>query len=87
MTDNRQFDAVNQQVDELKDVMKDNIGKVIDRGEKLEDLESKANDLEQNVSIQSFVVARDGKKGVDDDNDDDSNDNDGVSITLSSCKF
>lgn len=55
MTDNRQFDAVNQQVDELKDVMKDNIGKVIDRGEKLEDLESKANDLEQNVSIQSFV--------------------------------
>lgn len=82
MTDNRQFDAVNQQVDELKDVMKDNIGKVIDRGEKLEDLESKANDLEQNVSIQSFVVARDGKKGVDDDNDDDSNDNDGVSMTF-----
>ena len=62
MTDNRQFDVVNQQVDELKDVMKDNIGKVIDRGEKLEDLESKANDLEQNVSIPSFVVARDGKK-------------------------
>lgn len=87
MTDNRQFDAVNQQVDELKDVMKDNIGKVIDRGEKLEDLESKANDLEQNVSIQYSVVARDGKKGVDDDNDDDSNDNDGVSMTLSSCKF
>ena len=82
MTDNRQFDAVNQQVDELKDVMKDNIGKVIDRGEKLEHLESKANDLEQNVSIQSFVVARDGKKGVDDDNDDDSNDNDGVSMTF-----
>lgn len=50
MVDNPTIQDLNEQVDDLKGVMKDNIGKVIDRGDKLETLQTRAEDLEQNVS-------------------------------------
>lgn len=50
MMDRPTIETINQQVDELKDVVKDNIDKVLDRGDKLVDLQGRAEDLEQNVS-------------------------------------
>lgn len=38
------------QVDEVKDVMTQNIERVLDRGEKLDDLVDKTEDLEASVS-------------------------------------
>lgn len=39
------YHRVQNQVTEVIDVMKDNIGKVLDRGEKLSELESKSGKL------------------------------------------
>ncbi len=38
----RSFSRLQKQVDEVVDVMQDNIGKVMDRGDKLEDLHDKS---------------------------------------------
>ncbi|XP_048757783.1 vesicle-associated membrane protein 8 [Ostrea edulis] len=51
MVDNPTIQDLNEQVDDLKGVMKDNIGKVIDRGDKLETLQTRAEDLEQNANM------------------------------------
>lgn len=50
MSDRPAIETINQQVDELKDVVKDNIDKVLERGDKLDDLQGRAEELEQNVS-------------------------------------
>lgn len=50
MSDRPAIETINQQVDELKDVVKDNIDKVLERGDKLDDLQGRAEKLEQNVS-------------------------------------
>lgn len=44
------LDATRQKVDDLKDVMHKNIEIVIDRGQKIDDLEQKAVDLEHGAS-------------------------------------
>lgn len=51
MSDRPAIETINQQVDELKDVVKDNIDKVLERGDKLDDLQGRAEELEQNVSL------------------------------------
>lgn len=50
MSDRPAIETIHQQVDELKDVVKDNIDKVLERGDKLDDLQGRAEELEQNVS-------------------------------------
>lgn len=42
------------QVDEVKKIMTDNVEKVLQRGERLEDLMDKSEDLESNVSRSRF---------------------------------
>ncbi|XP_071802386.1 vesicle-associated membrane protein 4-like [Asterias amurensis] len=42
---------VQNQVDEVIDVMHDNISKVLDRGEKLDDLQEKSDELVYNASL------------------------------------
>ncbi|CAH1787342.1 unnamed protein product [Owenia fusiformis] len=42
---------VQGQVHDVIDVMKDNIGKVMDRGERLEDLQDKSDDLSSNANM------------------------------------
>jgi Flp pilus assembly protein TadB len=42
---------LNERVDELKDVMIDNIDKVVQRGERLEDLVQSTDDLAQNARV------------------------------------
>ncbi|KAK6308929.1 hypothetical protein J4Q44_G00203920 [Coregonus suidteri] len=44
---------VQSQVDEVIDVMQENISKVIDRGERLEDLQDKSESLSDNASAFS----------------------------------
>lgn len=50
MSDRPAIETINQQVDELKDVVKDNIDKVLERGDKLDDLQGRAEELEQNAN-------------------------------------
>ncbi|XP_072016763.1 vesicle-associated membrane protein 3-like [Amphiura filiformis] len=42
---------VQRQVDEVVDIMKDNVDKVLDRGEKLEDLQEKSDELVYSASM------------------------------------
>ncbi|XP_038063677.1 vesicle-associated membrane protein 4-like [Patiria miniata] len=42
---------VQRQVEEVVDIMHDNIGKVLDRGERLEDLQEKSDDLAYSASM------------------------------------
>ncbi|XP_065916750.1 vesicle-associated membrane protein 3-like [Dysidea avara] len=53
---------VQNQVTEVIDVMKDNIGKVLDRGEKLSELESKSEDLADSATQFKFHSTRLQKK-------------------------
>ncbi|XP_074654382.1 vesicle-associated membrane protein 4-like [Tubulanus polymorphus] len=48
------------QVDEVVDVMQDNIGKVLDRGDRLEDLQDKSENLTSNADL--FRVRAKGLK-------------------------
>ncbi len=48
------FDQVQSQVNEVKVILKDNIDKVMDRGDKLDDLIGKTDDLQASVSIWSW---------------------------------
>jgi hypothetical protein len=43
------------QVDEVKDVMTQNIERVLERGEKLDDLVDKTEDLEASVGLRSVA--------------------------------
>ncbi|KAK2155203.1 hypothetical protein LSH36_246g02054 [Paralvinella palmiformis] len=48
-TSDPKLSRLQNQVDEVIDVMQDNIGRVIDRGECLEDLQDKSEDLSSNA--------------------------------------
>ncbi|KAF3835061.1 hypothetical protein F7725_027619, partial [Dissostichus mawsoni] len=50
---NDKFKQVQSQVDEVIDVMQENISKVIERGERLEDLQDKSESLSDNASAFS----------------------------------
>ena len=50
------YHRVQNQVTEVIDVMKDNIGKVLDRGEKLSELESKSGKLIIWITIQHAIA-------------------------------
>lgn len=52
------------QVDEVKDVMTQNIEKVLQRGDRLEDLMEKTDDLEASVSIAKTVHYRINKMSI-----------------------
>lgn len=45
------MDSVQGQVNEVKVILKDNINKVLERGERLDDLVDKTHDLQATVSI------------------------------------
>lgn len=45
------FDQVQGQVNEVKVILKDNINKVLERGDRLDDLIGKTGDLQASVSI------------------------------------
>lgn len=47
------LDQVQGQVNEVKVILKDNINKVLERGERLDDLIGKTDDLQASVSISS----------------------------------
>ncbi|XP_028661225.1 vesicle-associated membrane protein 8 [Erpetoichthys calabaricus] len=46
------LDNLNSQVNDVKDILKDNIGKVLDRGERLDDLIGKTDELQ--ATAESF---------------------------------
>lgn len=48
------FDQVQGQVNEVKVILKDNINKVLERGDRLDDLIGKTGDLQASVSISSW---------------------------------
>lgn len=48
-TDSTQFSQLQNQVDEVKDVMTNNIDSILRRGDRLEDLVDKTTDLESSV--------------------------------------
>ena len=48
---NSKVSALQNQVDEVKDIMIQNIDNVLSRGEKLDDLMQKTEDLEASVSL------------------------------------
>ncbi|XP_069050498.1 vesicle-associated membrane protein 4 isoform X2 [Lepisosteus oculatus] len=50
---NRYFNRVQTQVDEVIDVMQENITKVIERGERLDELQDKSESLSDNASAFS----------------------------------
>ena len=49
-TDNTHFTQLQNQVDEVKDVMTNNIDSILRRGDRLEDLVDKTTDLESSVT-------------------------------------
>ena len=51
---NDNLSQLQSQVNEVRDVMTQNIEKVLQRGENLEDLMDKTTDLEQHVSSSGF---------------------------------
>lgn len=48
------LDQVQSQVNEVKVILKDNISKVLERGERLDDLIGKTDDLQASVSTRSY---------------------------------
>lgn len=46
------FDQVQSQVNEVKVILKDNINKVLERGDKIDDLIGKTDDLQASVSTR-----------------------------------
>ncbi len=50
-----QMSQLQTQVDEVKGVMTQNIEKVMERGERLEDLIAQTNDLEAHVSRMKYI--------------------------------
>lgn len=52
MAENSRVNDLNRQMDDVKVVMKDNIGKVLERGDKIEVLQDRAEGLEQ--TAQNF---------------------------------
>lgn len=56
--DNTKIHTVRSQVDEVVDIMQTNVGKVLERGERLEDLQYKSDSLSSNA--QTFRVKAQG---------------------------
>ena len=52
--DSDQLGQLQSQVNDVKDVMTQNIEKVMERGERLEDLIAQTDDLEAHVSLDFF---------------------------------
>ncbi len=49
------MDKLQQQVTEVKQVMRDNVERVLERGERVENLLDRSTDLEQSVSELCFL--------------------------------
>ena len=57
-TNNTQFTALQNQVDEVKDVMTNNIDSILQRGDRLEDLVDKTSELETTVNLIAFYLVK-----------------------------
>jgi hypothetical protein len=55
-TSNSQFTQLQNQVDEVKDVMTNNIDSILKRGDRLEDLVDKTTELESTVNFYVFFL-------------------------------
>jgi hypothetical protein len=53
-SDSTQFTQLQNQVDEVRDVMTNNIDKILKRGDRLEDLVDKTSELESTVIFMSL---------------------------------